>query len=106
MRTFQDQIADWDYRVKGIAADEFFKVVIRRSPNERPLWAWALEWNCNHRVVGVLGDEEVVRSFASTMPRLLNTVIQTGPKSYLTARTEVALPEHEDRLFPIDEEPK
>jgi hypothetical protein len=99
MRGFQDLIGSWEYRVHAIGADEYFKVVIRRSPSERPLWAWALEWNCNYRVIGFFGDEDAAQSAFDTLPTLQNHIIKSEPDSYLTFRTEVGLPEAEDHLF-------
>lgn len=99
MRGFQDLIATWDYRVHAIGADEFFKIVIRRSPDDRPLWAWALEWNCNHRLIGFFGDGNAAQAAFDQLPRLKCAVLHTGPTSFVTSRVEVALPEVEDRLF-------
>ncbi len=104
MRGFQELVASWEHRVRAIGADEFFKIIIRRSPDERPLWAWALEWNCNHRLIGFFGNDEAARNAADALPCLQNSIVQTGPKSYLSGRIEVPLLSSEDRLFCADDE--
>jgi hypothetical protein len=99
MRMFQELVAGWDCRVLGIAADEFFKIIIRKSPDDRLLWAWALEWNCNHRLIGFAGDEIPIRDTCSPFPKLFDRVEQIGPNRFFAARIEEQLAQNEDHLF-------
>lgn len=89
MQAFQHQVAGWAFRVHALIADGYFKLVIRRQ-EDAALWAWALEWNRNVRLIGFLGDEALVRSAVTELPPLPTS------KDY---RSEVSLPEDEDRLF-------
>lgn len=95
LRAFQDTVADWPFRVHALAADGYFKLVIRRKEGAE-LWAWALEWNRNLRLAGLLGDEAALRTVAESLPPL------TAPKGY---GQEVPLPEDEDHLFEGPEPP-
>ncbi len=89
LQAFQNQIKDWPFRVHALAADGYFKLIIRRRENSE-LWAWALEWNRNLRLAGFLGDESAVREVVARLPPLRD------PKAY---RKEVPLPEDDDILF-------
>ena len=96
---FQRLISSWDCRVIAIGASEFFKVLIRRSPDSRPVWAWAVQWNCNHRLVGFFGDETAVNDLFKQLPRLRVSRIDTGPNSYIDTRLDVPLAPADDVLF-------
>ncbi|HEV7988633.1 MAG TPA: HNH endonuclease signature motif containing protein [Candidatus Binataceae bacterium] len=43
MRAFTSQLQSWNPRFAGIAAREFFKATVRRHPEGKQVWAWALE---------------------------------------------------------------
>lgn len=89
MRSFQKEIAEWPTQVHAAGADGFFKLVIRRQePAE--LWAWALEWNRNTRLIGLLGDEAPMRKVVAKLP------LARTRDGY---RKEEALSEDEDHLF-------
>ena len=93
-RAFMDAVVQWEPRVLGTTADGFYKIAIRRFPNE-DLWSWALEWNKNLRVVGFFGDIQTAQQIASTFPKLEFRVVGEG----MSMREEVPLNESEDRLF-------
>ena len=57
MRWFMDITKSWHPRVNAVAADGFFKIVIRRQSETAPVWSWAVEWNQSMRVVGFAGDD-------------------------------------------------
>jgi hypothetical protein len=63
------------------------------------VWAWALEWNQNYRIIGFFGDEDAVRSLLDELPELPRQVIPTGAGTFVTVRKDVMLSEAEDRLF-------
>lgn len=47
----------WATVVGIIAADGFFKAVLRQNPDCAEEWFWALEWNKALRIAGVLGNK-------------------------------------------------
>lgn len=89
LRSFQDQVTEWPFRVHALAADGYFKLFIRRKEGSE-LWGWALEWNRNLRLAGFLGEEAAVREVVASLPPLRDK------RGY---REDVPLPEDEDRLF-------
>ncbi len=101
MRSFQDLICEWEHRVYGIAADEFFKVVIRRGPDEPPVWAWALEWNANFRLIGFFGDPEAMRVAYSELPTMRKRIVEQTEEYTTFMRQELTIQPNQDRLFDL-----
>lgn len=99
LRTFQDLVEPWDHRVHGIAASGYFGVCIKKSPDPRGLWSWALEWNRTFRVIGFLGDEQSARDAAKRLRWPQSHTRRTGPNSTESVRLDERLPDAEDRLF-------
>lgn len=102
---FQSTLARWHHRVHAIGADEYFKTVIRRAPeNGQGLWAWAVEWNKNYRVIGFFGDGDAAQSAFEELPVLKKVLYERGINPvkgpYETwGRREVALANEDDHLF-------
>lgn len=46
----EDVAREWEPRLHAVTADGFYKIWIRRCPEEPPVWAWAIEWNRNYRL--------------------------------------------------------
>ena len=105
MLAFQEMTSAWLPRVHGIAAGEYFKIIIRRHPEPDPcLWAWALEWNRNYRLAGFFGDEEKAKTVVSALPRLKGWfagegVDKEGRPYRDTMRVDVPLADEEDHYF-------
>jgi hypothetical protein len=99
LRWFMNHVRDWRVRVHAIGADGFFKILIRRDPQDRDVWAWAVEWNHGIRVAGFAGDRAMVETFASDIPALPFRLVHQDANSWTRARTEIPLPESEDDLF-------
>jgi hypothetical protein len=99
MRGFMSATRNWRRRVMAIAADQFFKLSIRRHPENAPLWAWAVEWNRNFRVVGFFGEQALVKSAIDVLPRLRAHGTSMEDGSWIRYRVEEALPDSEDHLF-------
>ena len=53
-RWFMDAVFNWHQRVRIMTADDFFKIAIRRHP-ENTCWSWALVWNRIYRLFGCFG---------------------------------------------------
>ena len=104
MRSFQELLGGWQHRVRGICADEFFKVVIRRSPLEVPLWGWGLEWNASYRLIGFLGNSDAMRDTFESLLQLDRRVVEQTPGYTTSVREERAMRPDEDRLFATPEE--
>jgi hypothetical protein len=59
MKGFMEKVRTWPGRLQlDGAAGGYFRAMIRKEPGPRPIWAWALEWNRQHRMMGFMGDEE------------------------------------------------
>ena len=101
MRAFACSKLSWSVRFEGIAAEEYFKVSIRRHPAGAGVWAWALEWNQNFRIIGFFGSQSEVDREVAALPTLqMKEIGKQGNIVYRT-RLEVALPPEEDRLFGV-----
>ena len=99
-KAFMNSTLNWEPRFLGLAADGFFKVVIRRHSSEE-CWSWALEWNHNHRIIGYFGNEDVVRSESEALPNLRAKIIHHGGEGMLAIRSEIPLAEKEDVMFAL-----
>ena len=95
---FMNSVAEWNPRLLGIAADGFFKVAIRKQPDST-CWSWALEWNNNFRVVGFFGEEAAFSQALRSLPWPELSLVAEESSFHLLTRTEMSLPEKEDRLF-------
>jgi hypothetical protein len=101
MRWFMERIRDWDLRLCAIGADTFFKIHIRRHPEDKKVWAWALEWNHSIRVFGFCGDETEIDNVVSKMPDLKFEVVHEVENEWMRMRRDVPLPEPDDDLFTV-----
>lgn len=99
MRAFQVLLASWQHRVHAIGADEYFKLVIRRSPEKVPLWAWAIEWNMNYRVIGFVGEPTAMQSAFHSLPIMDKRVMERAPEYTTIARGERGIEPDADRMF-------
>jgi hypothetical protein len=105
LRAIQESTAGWHWRVHGIGADEYFKIVIRRHPDQHlALWMWALEWNQGYRIAGFFGAPPAIRPEIDRLPSLGRRCIErtvdpdAGPCE-TWVRDEVPLAQEDDRLF-------
>ncbi len=88
---FAELARAWDNVSHIDTAEGFFKAMIRRSPTEPDLFAWALEWNKNLRVIGFLGAEKLAQDACNSL------VWSPRDKPY---RVETPMPaDAEDVLF-------
>lgn len=97
MRSFQDLVSSWDYRVFGVG--DYFSVCIKRSPDSRPLWSWALEWNRTFRLIGFAGNEEAAKQAAKNLVWPKNQTIPDGSNSCWWFRQEQHISDQDHRLF-------
>jgi hypothetical protein len=58
----------WKGRVRGNAAKDYFRIVIKREHSGIDLWSFALEWNKNYRVVGFFGDRSLALERVGSFP--------------------------------------
>jgi len=98
-RWFMEIARDWQLCLCAIGADTFFKVLIRRHPENLAVWLWALEWNHSMRIVGFAGNEDVIRSLLSSAPDQPNDLRYETDKELTVLRKETSLPEDDDDLF-------
>src|SRR6185369_3480458 len=64
---FMQVTKDWDMRVHAIGANEFFCCSMKRHPKAE-CWAWALEWNHQHRLAGFLDDRNAAQVIVDSIP--------------------------------------
>ena len=80
-------VRDWDLQIHAIGADTFFKMIIRRHPEGKEVWAWALEWNHSIRVIGFAGREEEVREITAHRPDVPFDVVHEESNHSVRVRT-------------------
>jgi hypothetical protein len=100
--SFMNATRHWETRVKAITAKEHFKLGIRKHP-DKEMWALAVEWNENYRVIGLCGMDAALREMLISLPKRHLDPILGKDGSWLAARTEIALNPCDDTLF--DAEP-
>ena len=106
MRAFASTKASWKVRCEGIAANEYFKVSIRRHLADAEVWAWALEWNQNFRVIGFFGNEEDVEKELAALPHLVMKEIGREGNAVYRIRHDIPLPTEDDIMFSVKTEPE
>lgn len=98
---FYNTIKEWKLRLTlSNAANGFFQDFIKRHPQDEFVWAWALEWNKNYRLIGFFGQEDLCCKQEAALPDLVwKTIVKTS-RYRERMRTEVRLnPEDESLLF-------
>lgn len=96
-RSFMHLVAPWQYRVVFTGARGYFKIAIRRHPSAE-CWSWALEWNQNLRLVGLMGDTATITQVRAVLTP--NTTMEFSQESEtFRFRPEVPLPPEDDILF-------
>ena len=103
MRSLTSSTRSWHLRFVGIAASGFFKVSIRRHSEGAEVWAWALEWNQNFRVVGFFGNEGEIDAQVEQLPKLSMKVLGGDKNTEYRMRSDIPLLEEDDDLFTIAE---
>lgn len=98
-RWFMDITREWPLAFSCIAAEGYFKVLIRRNPHNRSAFSWALEWNGSTRVVGFAGNDEIIEAILASAPSEPMRILQETEKEVTRIREEVALPIELDDLF-------
>lgn len=94
-RAFADAVMDWEPRVRGINADEFYKIAIRKHP-QADCWSWALEWNHALRIIGLCGDPKTVQDLIASLPKHTGQVISKESNATISYRKETPLSQDED----------
>ena len=93
--SFSQLTLPWHTRARGIGAEGYFKMAIKRQPEALPVWSFALEWNKAVRVIGFFGDHEMALQYAESLEVPSSRPLAQGWQ----VREEVVLPEEEDVLF-------
>ena len=97
-RAFMTTVIGWEPRLLASAADDYFRVAIRRHPHH-VCWSWALEWNSNVRLGGFFGEAEPVRELCEALPKLKVTHFRVSPTAGVFIHTEQTLLDEDDQLF-------
>ncbi len=95
---FMQATKDWDMRVHAMGANQFFHCSIKRHPTAE-CWAWALEWNHQHRLAGFLGDRIAAQVIANDIPAEELNQISLAPNRFIRFRQDVPLADADDILF-------
>lgn len=101
-RSMLSTMGKWSPCVHALGADGYFGIAIRRAPGDSPLWAWAVEWNCNYRVFGLFGDEQRVLDAKNLLPKLSHQRIEIGPGRTMLIREDTPLAAEDDTLFVLE----
>ncbi|HEX4860413.1 MAG TPA: hypothetical protein VFV07_04195 [Rhizomicrobium sp.] len=96
---FQEYTKEWLFRFHGGTAEGFFKLWIKRKSESEAVWAWALEWNQNFRLVGFFGDTEFCDALDAIVPGLEMDHEHRDGNQFFRARLEVPLVPENDFLF-------
>jgi hypothetical protein len=99
---FERETKDWPLRFHMVTADGFYRVWIKRKSETSNVWAWAVEWNKNFRLVGFAGEKADAEPHFEAVPPLEMTVYHQEDKRWIRGRTEVPLTEEDDTLFDVD----
>jgi hypothetical protein len=99
MHWFEETTRTWDPKWFAATADGFHRSWIKRPEDDRPFWAWALEWNRNYRIIGFFGEREHADALRPTMPRPQLEQVSRTEQGWIGYRRDVPLTEVEDRLF-------
>ena len=83
-------VVDWEPRVLASNADGFYKIVIRKHPNNI-CWSWGLEWNHSMRVVGFFGDPVIILDIMDDLPKIKMQEITDGPDATIRFHSRNAL---------------
>jgi hypothetical protein len=67
---FAKMARPWKQILHGVAAEGFFKVVLRADPQNESVLAFALEWNRSYRVAGFIGEETQIQDYVNRLPDL------------------------------------
>ncbi|PWE30570.1 hypothetical protein DDZ14_14860 [Maritimibacter sp. 55A14] len=97
---FADAVLEWEPRILGHTAEGFYRVCVRRHPGAE-CWSWAMEWNGSTRLVGFLGDREVVKVVVDRLGPLQMHHHDLGNGDFMRYRTEVPLADKDDKLFAL-----
>lgn len=95
---------DWPYRYLGVTANGYFKISIRRHPEEgAACWAWAVEWNQTFRVVGFFGKIEPAMADSWSFDERLRHAVARHPEGFLALGLESRVQPADDTLFAFDD---
>ena len=99
---FMAATKEWDMRLHARTADEFFCCSIKRHPVAE-CWAWAIQWNHQHRLAGFLGDRAAAQLIVDGIRPDPMQSIQLGPNRHIRMRRDTPLAPEADELFPSTE---
>lgn len=95
LSTVTQRVSDWPLLAGIVAANGYFKVVIRRRDEADGEWFWALEWNKSLRVVGAIFAADRNPPIFDDLPE--HEWKRVSPTRRI--RTEMPLPPEADALF-------
>jgi hypothetical protein len=96
LRTISQRAADWPCHANIRAARGYFRATLRRAPDERDGWFWALEWNKYLRVIGAVYHADEPVPLFQNLPPLDRKPLPHGTGFF---RKEIPLDEDADDLF-------
>ncbi|PSU86428.1 hypothetical protein C0W42_20725 [Photobacterium kishitanii] len=103
--SFMNKVRDWELRWKGITANGFFKIIIKKHPSKK-CWSWALEWNKSYRLVGFFGCRKTAEEVVKNIPPLQWKVLNNEQERKQYYREENTLDAFDDILFSVSNETK
>ena len=101
IRGFEELTRPWPPCVHAEGAEGYFRMLLRRAPDDVPVWAWALEWNHSHRIFGFCGAEERIKSLFQRIPPLEWQWVREPSGATFRFRLEVPLASEDDHFFEV-----
>jgi len=96
---FSSATRNWDFRFGGgPTSSGYFQALIKKHPSET-LWSWALEWNCNYRIFGFLGNRSEANKIISGFEPPQKSGPYSGEEAVFFSRKESPLLEDDDDFF-------
>jgi hypothetical protein len=96
---FAQETAELPIRLQINTAQGYYRAWMRSLDTTQDTFAWAMEWNQNVRLIGLLGMPEKINQFAASMPELKFQEVARSGSVVRRVRLSTALAEQDDTLF-------
>jgi hypothetical protein len=96
--SFATEVINWDTRIVASAAEDNFRIAIRKHPTELT-WSWAIEWNQFCRIIGFFGEKKPIENTVSKLAKLRFFLTNCEDGSRIRQREEIPMADNDDLLF-------